>query len=123
MNTDSNIPFDNHNLIGIFILKFLAILAIFGVISFMTPNITSNGYITMFIGALIVSILDFLISSFIGIYDMQFGRMLTSFFTAIIIIYGIDFFTSTININVITAFLSAAAYALVSSFIPGKFEE
>lgn len=125
MNDDvnTNISFTEHNYFGIFILKFLAILAVFGVISFMSPNITASGYLTMFVGALLVSVLDFVISSFIGIFDMQIGRMLTSFLTAIVIIYGIEFFTSAINVSIMTAIIASLAYSFVSSFIPGKLGE
>lgn len=122
-NVNSNLSFNEHNYFGIFILKFLAILAVFGVISFMSPNMTTSGYLTMFVGALLVSVLDFIISSFIGIFDMQIGRMLTSFLTAIVIIYGIEFFTSAISVSIMTAIIASLAYSFVSSFIPSKLGE
>ena len=112
-----------YNYLGNITLKFLSINAILFVLFFVNPKSTNNSILYIFLSSIIIVTLDFLISSFIGIFDMPFGRMLTSFLTAAIVIYSLDFFSSVLDVSILFSILASLTYGFTSAFIPGNSKE
>ena len=107
-----------HNYLGNLILKFLSIMAILFILFFTNPGSAENTTIYILFSSFIIVALDFFISSFVGIFDMPIGRMLTSFLTAALIIYSLDVFSSVLDVSLIFAILAAFLYGFTSAFIP-----
>lgn len=101
-------------------IRFLSSLSIFAVTVFFTPNFNLSSFPILIISAVVIIILDYLMSIITGIHDMPLGRGLVGFTTAAIIIYLTQFIVDGYYISITSSLIASAIYGVIDSMLPNN---
>lgn len=93
---------------------------VLGLTSFFTPGFSINGLWSFLLAALIISVIDYLVESFMGVDASPFGRGVKGFFIAAIILYITQFFVPNMRVSLIGALLAALVIGILDAVLPGK---
>jgi uncharacterized membrane protein YvlD (DUF360 family) len=93
---------------------------ILGIVSFLTPGFSINGLWSFLLAALVISVLDYLVESFMGVDASPFGRGIKGFVIAAVILYLTQFFVPNMSVSIFGALLAALAIGIVDAIIPGR---
>lgn len=102
------------------LIRFLTSISIFGVTVFFTPNFTLSSFPILLLSAVIIIILDYIMSIITGIHDIPLGRGLVGFTSATIIIYATQFFVDGYYISILSSLIAAAIYGIIDSMLPNN---
>lgn len=87
--------------------------------AFFTPGFTISSFWALAISAIVLTILDYIITKFTGIEASPFGKGFIGFALAAIILYVTQFFVAGYSISWMAAIIGALIYGVVDYFIPG----
>ena len=111
-NNDSNIT-------GI-ILRVVMTAVVVGIAAFFTPGFSINGLWSLLIASVVIAGLDYLIERVTGVDASPFGRGITGFIVAAVVLYITRFIVPGFNISVLGAIVGALAVGIIDMIIPGK---
>lgn len=100
--------------------RLLLTAVILGITSFLTPGFTIRGLWSFLLAAIVISVLDYLVESFMGVDASPFGRGIKGFAIAAIIIYLAQFLVPNMSVSIIGALLAAVAIGILDAVMPGK---
>lgn len=92
---------------------------VLAITAFFTPGFTINNIWALAFAAIVLSILDYLITKFTGIGASPFGKGFVGFALAAITLYVTQFFVAGYSISWLAAIIGALIYGVVDYFIPG----
>ena len=110
---------DSMTIGGIF-ARFITSAIVLAITAFFTPGFEIANIWTLALSAVVLTVMDYLINMVIGVDAGPFGRGVTGFILAVVILYATQFFVSGYSISWISAIIGALIYGIVASFIPGK---
>ena len=102
------------------LIRFLSSISIFAVTVFFTPNFNLSSFPILIVSAVVIIILDYIMSIITGIHDMPLGRGLVGFTTAAIIIYATQFLVDGYYISIVSSLIAAAIYGVIDSMLPNN---
>ena len=102
------------------IVRILLTALVVGLAAFFTPGFSISGLGSLIIAAIVIGGLDYFIERFAGIDASPFGRGLTGFLVAAVILYITRFIVPGFNISVIGALLGALAIGIIDAIVPGN---
>jgi putative membrane protein len=107
------------------ITHFIVRLIVGAIVLFITQAVTlgfsiSGGFWTLILAALVLAVLDHIAERLLGIDASPFGRGLSGFILAALIIYLTKFIVPGYNVTIVGALLGALVYGLVDLIIPGR---
>jgi len=100
--------------------RMLLTAVILAITSFFTPGFTISGLWSFLLAAIIISVLDYLVESFMGVDASPFGRGIKGFVIAAVIIYITQFLVPAMSVSIIGALLAALAIGILDAVMPGK---
>jgi uncharacterized membrane protein YvlD (DUF360 family) len=100
--------------------RMLLTAVILAITSFFTPGFSISGLWSFILAAIIISVLDYLVESFMGVDASPFGRGIKGFVIAAVIIYATQFFVPTMSVSIIGALLAAVAIGILDAVMPGR---
>ncbi|HOJ10550.1 MAG TPA: phage holin family protein [Clostridiales bacterium] len=103
-----------------FIIRLIVGAVVLAITAALTPGFTISGIWPLIFGAIVLAILDYLVLRVLGVNATPFGRGLTGFILAAVIIYVTQFFVAGFNVTVWGAIIGALVYGLVDLIIPGR---
>ena len=106
--------------IGQLIVRWLVGAIVLAVTAFLTPGFTISGIWSLIIAAAVIAVLDYLVQRVLGVDATPFGRGLTGFIVAAVIIYVVKFFVTGYDVTVLGAILGALVYGVINLLIPGR---
>lgn len=106
--------------IGHFIIRFIVGAVVLAITAALTPGFTIEGIWPLLLGALVLAILDYAVLKILGMNATPFGRGLTGFILAAVIIYATQFFVEGYNVTLWGALIGALVYGLADLIIPGR---
>lgn len=106
--------------IGHFLIRFIVGAVVLAITAALTPGFTIEGIWPLLLGALVLAILDYAVLKILGMNATPFGRGLTGFILAAIIIYATQFFVAGYNVTIWGALIGALVYGLADLIIPGR---
>ena len=115
-----NVQRTQHFSFGQFIVRLLVGAVVLAVTAFLTPGFTISGIWSLIIAAAVIALLDYLAQRILGVDATPFGRGLTGFIVAAIIIYAVKFIVPGYNVTLLGAILGAVVYGIINLLIPGK---
>jgi uncharacterized membrane protein YvlD (DUF360 family) len=110
----------NRSGLGSWIGRLLLIMVILGITSFLTPGFTINGLWSFLLAAVVITLLDFLVESFMGIDASSFGRGIKGFVIAAVILYLTQFLIPNMSVSIIGAVLAAIVIGILDAVLPGR---
>ena len=88
--------------------------------AFFTPGFSINNIWTLIIAAVVLTVIDYLVTKFTGLHASPFGKGFVGFALAAITLYVTQFFVAGYSISWIAAIIGALIYGVVDYFIPGE---
>lgn len=111
---------NNSMTIGSIIARFITSAIVLGVTAFFTPGFQISSIWTLIVAAVVLTIIDYLVNMVLGVNVGPFGKGITGFIVAVVILYVTQYFVSGYSISWIAAIIGALIYGIVASFVPGK---
>ncbi|NMB06861.1 MAG: phage holin family protein [Tissierellia bacterium] len=106
--------------IGEILIRILVTAIVVGIAAFVTPGFSINNLWSLILAAVVIALLDYLIQKFTGVDATPFGRGITGFIVAAIILYATKFIVPGFNISVWGAIIGALVIGIVDIIIPGN---
>ncbi len=103
-----------------FIIRLVVGAIVLAVTAFLTPGFTISGIYSLMIAALVIAVLDFACSKLFKVDASPFGRGLTGFILAAVLIYAAKFFVAGYNVTFMAAIIAALVYGVIDAVIPGR---
>ncbi len=104
---------------GQILWRLLTSAIVLAITAFFTPGFSINNIWTLAIAAIVLSIMDFIITKFTGLHASSFGRGIVGFALAVATLYATQFFVAGYTISWMAAIIGALIYGVVDYFIPG----
>ncbi|NLW23493.1 MAG: phage holin family protein [Tissierellia bacterium] len=106
--------------IGEILLRLLVTAIVVGIAAFLTPGFTIDNLWSLILAAVVIALADYLIQKFTGVNATPFGRGITGFIVAAIILYATRFIVPGFNITVWGAIIGALVIGIIDVIIPGR---
>lgn len=106
--------------LGQIALRFVTSAIILAITAFFTPGFTISNFWALALGAIVLTVMDYLIVKFTGLDANPFGKGFVGFILAAAILYLTQFFVAGYSISWIAAIIGALIYGVVDYIIPGK---
>ncbi len=106
--------------LGSFILRLVVSIVILAITAFLTPGFAISSWFSLILAAVVLAVLDWLVNKITGINAAPFGRGISGFILAAIIIYAIKFIVPGYSITIIGALIAALIYGIIDAIIPGR---
>ena len=92
---------------------------VLAITAFFTPNFSINNIWSLALAAVILTVMDYLITRFTGLHASPLGKGFVGFALAAIVLYFTQFFVAGYSISWMAAIIGALIYGVVDYFIPG----
>ena len=93
--------------------RLIAAAVVLGITAFFTPGFSINNIWTLIIAAVVLTVIDYLVTKFTGLHASPFGKGFVGFALAAITLYGY-------SISWIAAIIGALIYGVIDYFLPGN---
>lgn len=93
---------------------------VLAITAFFTPGFTINNIWTLAIAAVVLTVIDYLVTKFTGLHASPFGKGFVGFALAAITLYVTQFFVAGYSISWMAAIIGALIYGVIDYFIPGN---
>ena len=100
--------------------RLVAAAVVLAITAFFTPGFSINNIWTLVVAAIVLTIIDYLITKFTGLHSSPFGKGFVGFALAAITLYVTQFFVAGYSISWMAAIIGALIYGVVDYFIPGN---
>jgi uncharacterized membrane protein YvlD (DUF360 family) len=111
---------DHNNSLLRWVGRFLLVAVILTIASFVTPGFTIRGIWSYLIAAVVISGLDYLVESFMGVDASPFGKGIKGFIIAAIIIYLAQFLVPNMSVSIMGAVLAAIVIGILDAVFPAR---
>jgi hypothetical protein len=108
------------NIFGQLIIRFITSAIILAITAFFTPGFTINSIWALALAAVVLTVIDFLITKFTGLSTTGFGKGFVGFVLAVAVLYVTQYFVVGYSISWISAIIGALIYGVVDFFIPNN---
>lgn len=119
-NRDTKTRDDNTSAVGEVLLRILITAIVIGIAALLTPGFRINGLWSLILASVVIALLDYLVEKIAGVDASPFGRGLTGFIVAAIILYVTKFIVPGFNISVWGAIIGALVIGILDAIIPGR---
>lgn len=100
--------------------RLIAAAVVLAITAFFTPGFQISNFWTLVLAAVVLTVLDYLVSKITGIQASPFGKGFVGFVLSAIVLYVTQFFVVGYSISWIAAIIGALIYGIVDYLIPGE---
>ena len=105
---------------GSIISRLITSAIILGITAFFTPGFQIESAWTLFLAAIVLTVIDYLINTIFNINIGAFGQGIIGFIIAVGVLYATQFFVSGYSISWIAAIIGALIYGIIAAIVPGR---
>ena len=109
---------DGINTIWQIVGRLIASAVVLAITAFFTPGFTINNIWTLIIAAIVLAVMDYVITKFTGLHASSFGKGFVGFVLSAITLYLTQFFVAGYTISWMAAIIGALVYGVVDYFLP-----
>ena len=102
--------------------RLIAAAVVLGITAFFTPGFSISNIWTLIIAAVVLTVIDYLVTKFTGLHASSFGKGFVGFVLSAIVLYVTQYFVAGYTISWMAAIIGALIYGVVDYFIPGTQE-
>ena len=106
--------------IGHLLIRVLVTSIVIAIAAYFTPGFSIDGIWSLILAAVVIGVLDHLVQRFTGVNASPFGRGISGFLVAALILYVTKFIVAGFNISVWGALIGALVIGVVDAIIPGR---
>ncbi|MCX8130930.1 MAG: phage holin family protein [Clostridia bacterium] len=103
-----------------FIIRLLVGAIVLAITAALTPGFRISNIWSLIIASAVLAGLDYLASRLLGLNASPFGRGITGFIMAAVIIYLTSALVAGFDVSIWGAIIGALVYGIVDAIIPGK---
>ncbi len=118
-DTNENVR-TQHFSISHFIIRLIVGAVVLVIAQALTPGFAINSLWSLLLAAVVLAVLDYLVQRVLGVDATPFGRGISGFIVAALILYVIKFIVPGYSITLFGAILGALVYGIVDLIIPGR---
>lgn len=100
--------------------RLITAAVVLAITAFFTPGFSINSIWTLALAAIVLTIMDYLITRFTGLHASPFGKGFVGFVLAVAVLYLTQYFVAGYTISWIAAIIGALVYGVVDYLIPGN---
>ena len=122
-NNSENVRENNNTTLGTVgqvIGRFIAAAIVLAITAFFTPGFTINNIWSLALAAIVLTVIDYLITKFTGLHASPFGKGFVGFILAAVTLYVTQYFVAGYSISWIAAIIGALIYGVVDYLMPGE---
>lgn len=93
---------------------------VLGITAFFTPGFQISNIWALATAAVVLTVIDYLITRFTGLHVSNFGKGFVGFVLAAVVLYVTQYFVAGYTISWIAAIVGALVYGVVDYFLPGE---
>ena len=93
---------------------------VLAITAFFTPGFSINNIWALAAAAIVLTVIDYLITKFTGLHASAFGKGFVGFVLAAVVLYVTRYFVAGYIISWIAAIVGALVYGVVDYFLPGE---
>lgn len=101
-------------------LRLVITAVVLAITAFFTPGFRITGIWALIVGAIVITLVDYLIEKFTGIDASPFGRGIVGFAVAAAIIYFTQFLVAGFAVTFWGAIIGALVIGVLNAIIPGR---
>lgn len=102
--------------------RFLTSLSIFAITIFFTPNFYISSFSILILSSITITILDYFLTTLIGIEDFAFAKGILGFLCATFVIYITQFLVAGYEISLVSSMIASLIYGIIDSLLPEEFK-
>ncbi len=102
--------------------RLIVAAVVLGITAFFTPGFSINNIWSLGFAAIVLTVMDYLITKFTGLHASPFGKGFVGFVLAVITLYVTQYFVAGYSISWMAAIIGALIYGVIDYFIPGEQE-
>jgi len=106
--------------LGQIALRLVVAAIVLAITAFFTPGFSINNFWSLALAAIVLTVLDYLITKFTGLHASPFGKGFVGFVLSAVILYVTQYFVAGYTISWLAAIIGAIVYGVVDYFIPGE---
>ena len=99
--------------------RLISAAVILAITAFFTPGFQINNIWTLAIAAVVLTVLDYLITKFTGLHASPFGKGFVGFILSAVTLYVTQYFVAGYTISWVAAIVGALIYGVVDYLLPG----
>lgn len=93
---------------------------VLGITAFFTPGFQISNIWALAAAAVVLTVIDYLVTRFTGLHVSSFGKGFVGFVLAAVVLYVTQYFVAGYTISWIAAIVGALVYGVVDYFLPGE---
>ena len=93
---------------------------VLAITAFFTPGFQINSFWALAAAAVVLTIIDYLITRFTGLHASSFGKGFVGFVLSAVVLYVTQYFVAGYTVSWIAAIIGALVYGVVDYFLPGE---
>ena len=93
---------------------------VLGITAFFTPGFQISNIWALAAAAVVLTVIDYLLTIFTGLHASAFGKGFVGFVLAAVVLYVTQYFVAGYTISWIAAIVGALVYGVVDYFLPGE---
>lgn len=106
--------------IGHLLIRVLVTAIVVAIAAYFTPGFTIDGIWSLILASIVIGVLDHLVQRFTGVSATPFGRGISGFLVAALILYVTKFIVAGFNVSIWGALIGALVIGIVDAIIPGR---
>ena len=114
-NTQSNTKSTAWQIIG----RLVTAAIVLGITAFFTPGFRISNFWALAMAAIVLTVIDYLITKFTGLHASSFGKGFVGFVLSAVVLYVTQYFVAGYTVSWMAAIDGAIVYGVVDYFIPG----
>ena len=117
VNTQSN---GGVNTVWQIVGRLITAAIVLAITAFFTPGFTISNIWALAAAAIVLTVIDYLITKFTGLHASSFGKGFVGFVLSAVVLYVTQYFVAGYTISWIAAIVGAIVYGVVDYFLPGE---
>lgn len=93
---------------------------VLAITAFFTPGFQINNIWSLATAAIVLTVIDYLITKFTGLHASSFGKGFVGFVLSAIVLYVTQYFVAGYTVSWMAAIVGAIVYGVVDYFLPGE---
>ena len=93
---------------------------VLGITAFFTPGFQISNIWALAAAAVVLTVIDYLLTRFTGLHASAFGKGFVGFVLAAVVLYVTQYFVAGYTISWIAAIVGALVYGVLDYFLPGE---
>ena len=100
--------------------RLISAAVVLAITAFFTPGFQINNIWSLAAAAIVLTVIDYLITKFTGLHASSFGKGFVGFVLSAIVLYVTQYFVAGYTVSWMAAIVGAIVYGVVDYFLPGE---